>query len=260
MKSTTDAQTIALALYNARRQGQPLGDGTPRLSPQTLAEASAAQQHLLAHYLAEGQRPVGSKLGLTDSRMQSAVGLDHPLSGELMADWQIKKPTLDSRTFIAPRVEIEVAFVFSRPLEQTAIDHATLLSALAGVTCAFEFCDSAYAGWPQSLPEAIADNLSCGRFMLGETLHPADPAALASLTARLSNHAALVAEGAGSQCMGSPLNACLWLVRQRAQAGRPVQAGEILLSGALAPMLPIKAGDWLSVDMGYLGTLDCAIT
>ncbi len=260
MNTTTDAQTLALAIHNARRQHLALGNGAPRISPENIQQAKIVQQHLIDRYIAEGHKPVGFKLGLTDTRMQAALKLDQPLAGPLMADWQIKHPTLDSREFIEPRVEIEVAFVFSRPVVQPDIDDATLVASLTGVTCAFEFCDSAYTGWPHSLAEAVADNLSFGRFMLGDTLHPADPTALASLTARLMNHGELIAEGAGNQCMGSPLDACRWLVSQRALAGTPVQAGDILLSGALAPMLPITAGDYLSVDMGYLGTLACAIS
>ncbi|TVP91381.1 MAG: hypothetical protein EA348_04305 [Pseudomonadaceae bacterium] len=259
VNTTTNAQTLALAIHNARRQRLPLGNGAPRISPENIQQAKVVQQHLIDRYIAEGHKPVGFKLGLTDVRMQAALGLDQPLASPLMAGWQIKETTLDSHELIEPRVEIEVAFVFSRPVLQPDVDDATLLSALAGVTTAFEFCDSAYAGWPHSIAEAVADGLSFGRFMLGNTLHKVDPVSLARLTAKLMNHGELVAEGAGSQCMGSPLDACRWLVRQRALSGTPVQAGDVLLSGALAPMLPIRAGDYLSVDMGHLGTLECAI-
>lgn len=259
MSAVFDPLAVAAELYQARQQRQPVTGLAERHGLATLEQAQQVQQHLIARYLADGQSAIGSKLGLTDPRMQAALGLSQPLAGPLLSGWRIQGDILDSRQLLAPRVEMEVAFVFATGIDSTEVDDATLLGALAGVTPALEICDSAYDGWPRSLAEAVADNLSSGLFLLGEQLYPIDPQALGELSATLSNHGKKVAEGNASQCMGNPWNACRWLVQQRAREGHPVQAGEVLLSGALGPMLPIQPGDQLELEMGYLGRLDCAV-
>ncbi|SER58105.1 2-keto-4-pentenoate hydratase [Halopseudomonas bauzanensis] len=256
-----DFQPNALAdeLYLARRQRQPGVGLAERYPLATLEQAQQVSECLITRYLADGQTIAGSKLGLTDTRMQAALGLDSPLIATLLSGWQVNGGSLDISQFLLPKLEMEVAFLFSAAIDDPEITDVALQQAISGVTVALEICDSAYQGGPRSLFEAVADNLSSGGFMLGEQYHPADPLALTELSATLTNHGKPIAEGNASQCMGSPWNACRWLVQERARDGNPVQAGEILLSGSLGPMVPIQAGDRLELEMGYLGRLGCAV-
>ena len=259
MSESFEPNALADELYLARRQRQPGVGLTERYPLMTLKQAQQVSEGLIARYLADGQTIAGSKLGLTDRRIQAALGLDGPLMATLLTGWQISGGSLDSSQFLLPKLEMEVAFLFSAAIDDPEVTDAALQQAVAGVTVALEICDSAYQGGPRSLFEAVADNLSSGGFILGEQYHPADPEALAELSATLTNHDKPIAEGIASQCMGSPWNACRWLVQKRARDGNPIQAGEILLSGSLGPVVPVQAGDRLELNMGHLGRLVCAV-
>lgn len=256
-----DFQPNALAdeLYLARRQRQPGVGLAERYPLATLDQAQRVSEYLITRYLADGQAIAGSKLGLTDTRVQAALGIDSPLIAMLLSGWQISGGTLDISQFLLPKLEMEVAFLFSAAIDDPEITDVALQQAISGVTVALEICDSAYQGGPRSLFEAVADNLSSGGFMLGEQYHPADPQGLAELSATLTNHGKPIAEGNASQCMSSPWNACRWLVQERARDGNPIQDGEILLSGSLGPVVSVQAGDRLELNMGHLGRLVCAV-
>ncbi len=253
-----DAEAAALALFRARLTRTPCTAPGQAFAIDTLARAEQVQANLLAMYRKAGQEIIGYKLGLTDQRAQGATGIEHPLSGALLQAWQYwDGDAIPLAGLIEPRVEAEVAFVMSRTFDDPQAGLAELLDSLGGALPSLEICDSAIQGWPRSLFEALADNLCSGLFVLGS--QPVDPRSLdfAGLPMRLSRSGETIAEGSGSQCMGSPLNALLWLALQRAVEGHPLQAGDIVLSGALGPMQPVGRSDELRLELGALGALEC---
>ena len=248
------ASAAAQRLLTARQSGQGCGS----LGLQALDQGYAVQAELTTLWRSAGLQPFGYKLGLTDQRMQQATGVSHPLYGPLRRQWQYASPArLTEAGLLSPRVEGEVAFVFKQGLDDANASEAQLRAALSHVLPALEVCDSAFLGWPTSLPDALADNLSCGLYVLGEQPVAVDSLDFASLEMNLLCNGELAASGHASQCMGSPLQACLWLVRELAAQGTPIQAGEIVLSGALGPMLRINQGDRVQLSLGVLGQVSC---
>ncbi|HDZ56923.1 MAG TPA: 2-keto-4-pentenoate hydratase [Pseudomonas xinjiangensis] len=253
-----DADSAAKVLFKARQTRQPCESIAGPYGMDSLEKAQLAQQALLNMYRRAGQEQIGFKLGLTDFKAQKAMGLEQPLVGVLLQNWQYwDGDEVPFGQLNAPRVEAEVAFIFGQTLDDPELDEQGLLKGLAGVLPALEICDSAFQGWPRHLFDAVADNLSSGLFVLGA--NPIDPARVdfAGLKMSLYINNAIACEGSGTQCMGSPLAACLWLTRHLAAQGTPVQAGDILLSGALGPMQPASLGDSVRMDCGELGEVSC---
>ncbi len=248
-------------LLAARAQGQPCDAVAADCGIASLAQAYAAQQQWQALSLQQGDRIVGYKLGVSNPAVQAKLGLPGPLQGVLMASGLREAgQRLNYRDFIAPRAEIEVAMIFAHDLSDPELDRAQLLAALQSVVPALEICDSAIAGWPTTLFDAVADNLSSGAFLLGTQHNSAAGLDVSQLTATLEINGAQVAEAATSSCMGDPLEACLWLVRERLRQGVRIKAGDIVLTGALTGLHPIAAGDRLTLRMGVLGEVSCSFS
>lgn len=258
MMPAFDAEAAARALFHARMTRSPCPAPSQNYPLDSVDRALQVQRALLELFERSGPEIIGYKLGLTDQRAQSATGIGQPLAGSLVQDWQCwDGDDIPMARLIEPRIEAEVAFVMSRTFDDPHAGLTELLNAVGGALPALEICDSAIQGWPRSVLDALADNLCSGLFLLGA--HPVDPRSVdfAGLPMKLSRAGVTIAEGNGSQCMGSPLNALLWLARERAGKGEPLQAGDIVLSGALGPMQPVGRGDEIRLELGALGVLEC---
>lgn len=252
----SNIEQAAQALLDARASGKPRGPIASEYALTDLAAAYAVQHALISQQL-QGERPAGYKLGLTDARARQALGVAEPLRGVLLAANEYQAgSTLKHADFIAPRLEIEVAMRLARDIEDPVADRAELIAALEGVMPALEVCDSAYDGWPKSLADAVADNLSFGAHVLGQCV-TADSLSLDDLPVALKLNGEQVGSGHTGSCMGNPLDAALWLVNQMVAAGQSLRAGDVIMTGALAGMQPVAAGDLAEVDMGSLGSLIC---
>tara|TARA_R110002111_G_C5987366_1_gene371690 strand:+ start:1030 stop:1821 length:792 start_codon:yes stop_codon:yes gene_type:complete len=224
-----------------------------------LQQAYSAQQHWQRLSLAQGDSVRGYKLGVSNPAVQAKLGLPGPLQGVLMASGLRQAgQELNYRDFIAPRAEIEVAMVFAHELTDPELDRSQLIAALQTVVPALEVCDSAIAGWPTTIFDAVADNLSSGAYVLGNQQNVPGALDLSQLIATLEINGEPVAEGNTGSAMGDPLEACLWLVRDRLKQGISIKTGDIILTGALTGLHPIAAGDQLTLRMGELGEVSCS--
>ena len=206
--------------------------------------------------LAEGRALVGRKIGLTSKAVQKQLGVDQPDYGMLFDDmavpdgWEIPAGRL-----IQPKVEAEIAFVMGRDLDSERITLAEVIGAVDYAVPAIEVVDSRIADWKIGIVDTIADNASSGLYVLGNT-----PCLLEGLDLRLAGMAMtcrgdLVSVGVGAACLGHPLNAVWWLARTMARAGRPLQAGDTVLSGALGPMVAVKPGESYEAQVMGLGSV-----
>jgi len=154
---------------------------------------------------------------------------------------------------IQPKAEGEIAFILKRDLIGPGISSADVLRATECVMPCFEIVDSRITDWKIKIQDTVADNASCGVFVLGD--HAVDPRRVDLLTCGmvLEKNGEVVATGAGAAALGSPVNAVAWLANTLGRLGIPLKAGEVILSGSLAAMFAVKAGDNLRVTIGGIG-------
>jgi 2-keto-4-pentenoate hydratase len=235
----------------------PLRDG---LDPTDAAGAYAVQAINTRHWQGEGRRVVGRKIGLTAAAVQAQLGVDQPDFGVLFDDMVIANGgTLDVAQLLQPKAEAEVALVLARDLDDAAATRKSVTAAVDYACAAIEIVDSRIAEWKISFADTVADNGSSAAFALGSEARSLDGLDLWSCGMVLEVNGRVVSIGAGAACLGHPLEAAAWLARTLAAAGEPLRAGDIVLTGALGPMVPITAGDWVRATIGGLGTVafDC---
>ena len=258
MTTTSLPTEAAKLLLQARADKIPCASIVESYQISSLELAYSAQQQWQQLSLQRGERIAGYKLGVSNPKAQAALGLRGPLQGVLMAGAQYQTgATLPYADFIAPRAEIEVAMIFAKELSDTELDRSQLIAALHAVVPALEICDSAIDGWPKTLFDAVADNLSSGGYLLGTPQQDSTGIDVSTLTATLEINGEQVAEGKTSSAMGDPIEACLWLVRDLLSNGGSIKSGDVILTGALTGLHPIAAGDQMTLRMGALGEVSC---
>lgn len=205
--------------------------------------AYAVQSLGVERRLAEGRRIVGRKIGLTSPAVQAQFGVYTPDYGVLLDDMVFAdREPIDLGRFLQPRAEAEVAFVLGRDLDSPTAHVADVIRATEFVLPAIEVVDSRIAGWDIRITDTIADNASSGAVVLGTTPHRLDGLDLAGVGMRLDHGGEPVSTGSGAACLGNPVIAVAWLARAVARHGRPLRAGEVILSGALGPMVAAAEG------------------
>ncbi|NVE01262.1 fumarylacetoacetate hydrolase family protein [Massilia sp. BJB1822] len=205
-----------------------------------------------------GARVVGMKVGLTSCAVQQQLGVDQPDFGVLFDDMErLSGEPIEIQGLLQPKAEVEVAFVLRSDLSGAGPSIGEFLAALAYAIPAIEIVDSAISDWKISLADTVADNASCGLYVLGDQPTPLGQIPLAELGMQMFKNGALAATGCGSACMGHPLRAAYWLARTMSERGRPLKAGQVILSGALGPMVPVAAGDRIDATLGPLGQVSC---
>jgi 2-keto-4-pentenoate hydratase len=226
------------------------------LPDQSAHTAYAVQSVLTRHRLANGQRIVGHKIGLTSPAVQAQLGVDQPDFGVLFDDMRVASHgTVNTARLIQPRIEAEIAFVLGADLDAPALDAATAYRAVEWVVPALEIVDSRIARWDIAFADTVADNASSGLFVLGGHELPSGRD-LREVNMRMTDgYGQTVSSGTGADCLGNPLHALVWLARTCQDFGSPLRAGEIVLSGALGPMVDVSPGSDYSATLTGLGTV-----
>lgn len=229
----------------------PLTEHHPDL---TIEDAYAIQQHLIARRLARGERIIGKKIGVTSQAVMDMLGVGQPDFG-LLTDAMVVEQgaSVPMRSLIQPKAEGEIAFVLKHDLAGPGVTVADVLRATEGVMACFEIVDSRVRDWKIKIQDTVADNASCGMFVLGNRL--VDPRGLDLVTTGmvLEKNGRVVGTGAGAASMGSPAIAVAWLANTLGRLGMSLKAGEVILSGALSAMVPVAAGDNLRVSIAGIG-------
>ncbi|MEV0586851.1 fumarylacetoacetate hydrolase family protein [Nonomuraea sp. NPDC050310] len=250
-----DARTVAAdRLREAARTGKPCPPVRDLIG--TAAEGYAVQELNSRRALEEGRRLVGRKIGLTNFAVQKQLGVDSPDFGLLFADMAyLDGLAVPYERFLQPKAEAEVALVLGRDLEGGPFTVADVIGAVDFVLPAIEIVDSRIEGWDITLADTIADNASSGAFVLGNT-----PVELRGLDLRLAGmtmtrNGLEVSTGAGAACLGHPLNAAVWLADTLARSEFPLRKGDIVLTGALGPVVPVEPGDVFEAEIDGLGSV-----
>lgn len=223
--------------------------------------AYAVQAALIAHRTAGGARAVGRKIGLTSPKVQAQLGVSQPDFGVLLDDMACAQDQpVDITRLIQPKIEAELAFILATDLDQASVSEADVAAATAHVVAALEIVDSRIAGWDISILDTVADNASCGLFVLGDQQVPPANIDVTAVQMTLRRDGEIVSAGTGADCLGSPLAAVAWLARTVRRYGFPLCAGEVVLSGALGPMVNVEPGSRYTAAISGVGTVSAGFT
>jgi 2-keto-4-pentenoate hydratase len=234
-----------------------------QLLPEQSVEIGYAVQTLLTQArLAQGRRVTGRKIGLTAAAVQAQLGVDQPDFGVLFDDMACPEDApIDHGRLLQPRIEAEVAFVLGADLADGNIDTASARAAVAQVVPALEIVDSRVADWDITIVDTVADNASSGLYVLGPAYGSLGDLDLKAVEMTLvDGEGATVSTGTGADCLGDPIAALVWLARTAREFGEPLRAGEVILSGALGPMVPVRPGASYTAALSGLGTVHAAFT
>ncbi|MGM1065026.1 2-keto-4-pentenoate hydratase [Saccharothrix sp. Mg75] len=218
--------------------------------------AYAVQRLNTERVLAAGHRLVGRKIGLTSPAVQRQLGVDQPDFGALFSHTALDDgATVPAGRLLQPKVEAELALVLGSDLTGAECTTADVRAATAFLAPALEIVDSRIAGWDITIVDTVADNASSGLFVLGDARVPIHDVEPADVEMRLHRGDDLVSKGTGRDCLGDPLAAAAWLASTLAKRGEPLRAGDVVLTGALGPMVPVVPGDTFSARISGLGSV-----
>lgn len=254
---SVDIEGAARELAAVRHGRKPCAPLRGRLLPEGDVESAYRVQQLqVRQWLDRGDRRIGAKIGLTSRSVQESFGVHQPDFGVLTDRMEVPDGIeIGWGTLLQPRVEAEIAFVLGADLPDGRVTTVDVVRAVDHLLPAIEVVDSRIAGWDISIVDTVADNASSGRFVLGTT-----PRRLADVDLRLCGmvleHAGEpVSVGAGAACLGNPLHAVAWLAQTLARSGDPLRAGDVVLSGALGPMVPVTPGAGYEARISGLGSV-----
>jgi len=258
--TSTNLLQAAEALRTARSEGRTIARVSETFDIHGLDAAYAVAQVNTQAAVAQGRRISGKKIGLTSKVVQQQLGVDQPDFGVLFTDMEfLTGDNVPGDGLIQPKAEGEIAFIIGRDLSDDVITWGRFLTGLEYALPAIEIVDSAIKDWKITLVDTVADNASCGLYVLGSTPRRISDLDFATCQMRFLRNAELASEGTGAACLGNPLYAAWWLARKLVEVGQPLMAGDVILSGALGPMMPIQANDSLDVRISGLGQVTCRI-
>jgi len=235
--------TVAAQLETAWRERRSIPQISATHPALTVADAYAIQQRVVAGRLADGARIVGWKIGLTSLAMQRQLGVDQPDYGPILDGWLVPNGgTVDASALIAPRVEAEIAFILRAPLLGPGVTTDDVRRATEAVAPAIEVIDSRITDWKLALVDTVADLASTGRVVLGEERHAIDDLDLRLVGVSFEQDGQVAATGAGAACLGDPVAAVAWAANTLGELGVTLEAGDIIMPGALHASVPARAG------------------
>jgi len=247
-------------LRNAAATGNFIAPLRETFEGLTASDAYAIQKLNTEIKLQSGARLVGAKIGLTSLAVQRQLGVDTPDYGVLFDDMAFAEGLpIPLAGLLQPKIEAEVAFVLSRDLDLPAPTLVDVINAIDYALPALEIVGSRITQWNIRLVDTIADNASSSAFVLGGSPKKLDQLDLHNCRMTLAcDDEQDVSIGSGAACLGHPLNAVVWLARTLARHGTPLRAGDLVLSGALGPMVTVEAGRTYTARIDGLGIVTAA--
>jgi 2-oxopent-4-enoate/cis-2-oxohex-4-enoate hydratase len=248
------------AALRERRTVEPLSSRHPEM---TVDDAYRISLQFLKRREAAGERLIGKKIGVTSKPVQDMLDVRQPDFGFLTDTMQVAdgaSVSLAAAGLIQPRAEGEIAFMLKSDLRGPGVTREQVLAATEWVAPCFEIVDSRIRDWKIRIQDTVADNASCGVFVVGA--QHTDPRALdlAAATMQVSKNGQPCGSGTGAAVQGHPAEAVAWLANTLGAFGIPFLAGEVILSGALAALVPAAAGDRFHMQIEGLGGCSVSFT
>lgn len=249
-----EAQDFANKLREAEINKSPIPPIREEIGIQNINLAYQIQYLNTQHRVRNGARIVGKKIGLTSKAVQKQLGVDQPDFGVLFHNMEIlNEDSVSMQHLMQPKVEAEIAFVLGADVIQENLTIVDIINSIDYAVPAIEIVGSRIEQWNIKITDTIADNASASHFVIGHTPKMLDEFDVIKTKMQLSNNGELVSQGTGKNCLGSPLNAVLWLAKKMQEMNNPLRAGELIFSGALGPMVNVIAGDHLHASFEGLG-------
>jgi 2-oxopent-4-enoate/cis-2-oxohex-4-enoate hydratase len=245
---------FAAELFEAWRDGTTIAPLRSR-AELSLADAYAIQQGFIQRRLDAGETVVGKKIGVTSKAVQDMLGVDQPDFGQLLSGMVIEDGgSIDVSSLIQPKAEAELAFKLKADLCGPGVTAADVIAATEWVAPCIEIVDSRIESWNIRIVDTVADNASCGVFVIGEAkASPLDvDLDLAGMVVEIDGE--VVTTGCGAAVQHGPANAVAWLANTLGALGMPFRAGEVILSGSQSVLLPMRAGMEFRCTVGGLGS------
>jgi 2-oxopent-4-enoate/cis-2-oxohex-4-enoate hydratase len=251
----TDTDRLGDELYAALRGRHMVPPLVGRVPGITIDDAYGISRRMLARRRADGERVVGKKIGVTSEVVQKMLDVHQPDFGFLTDAMLFASGAVVpiGETLIQPRAEGEIAFVLAKGLAGPGVTEDDVLAATRCVRPCFEIVDSRIRDWKIRIEDTVADNASSGVFVLGP--EEVDPRAvdLVACRIRVSKNGAPLSEGVGAAALGSPVYCVAWLANTLSRFGIALEAGEVILSGSLVPLEPVRAGDRMELELEGIG-------
>lgn len=260
MMDQTRIDALGDELYRALRSQSTLAPLTEREAGITIEDAYHVSLRMVNQRVdRDGERIVGKKIGVTSKPVQEMLGVFQPDFGFLTdaMEYPDRAEIAIAGNLIQPRAEGEIAFRLRSDLAGPGVTEQDVLEATATIMPCFEIVDSRIHDWNIKIQDTVADNASCGVYVLGRNEVDPRDFDLPNLKMTIWKNGEFHSEGLGSAVQGNPLTAVAWLANTLGEFGIPFKAGEVILSGSLAPLIPVVAGDEMSLDIEGIGGCSC---
>jgi 2-keto-4-pentenoate hydratase len=250
----TDVSGKAKALYAARRDRQPIEPFTDADPDLGMADGYAIARRLTSMLVNDGDTVIGYKVGLTSKPMQQMIGVDSPDHGPVLGSTVYNDgASVPLSHFIQPKIEAEIAFMLGASLRGPGVTVTAAREAISGMVAAMEIVDSRFADWRIRLADTVADLASNGAVALSSRVVPLDGLDPRLIGMVMTNRGELVDTAAGAAALGDPVGVVAWLANTLGEVGADLEAGQLIMTGALHAAVPMRAGDVFMAEFDRLG-------
>lgn len=256
-----NAKDYALRLRDAYTNRSAIGPLRKEIGVDNIALAYEIQEVNTAFRIENGARAVGKKIGLTSFAVQKQLGVDQPDFGTLFDDMEVLTgQSISMSLLMQPKVEAEIAFVLAEDLDTDRLTSIDVINAIDYALPAIEIVGSRIAEWNIRITDTVADNASASHYVVGHTPKLLDAFDLINGKVVMTKNGDVASEGSGYNCLGSPINATLWLAKKMNELGTPLSAGDLIFTGAVGPMVGVQAGDHFHAKFEGLGDVSVSFT
>ena len=252
-------QDLAAKLDHAEKTRTQLRHFSTAHPAMTVDDGYAIQREWVKLKLAAGHVIKGRKIGLTSRAMQLSSQISEPDYAPLLDSFFFAPGDIPIDRFIAPRVEVELAFVLNRPLQGPGVTLFDVLDATAYVTPAIEIIDARIEQFdrdskaPRKVYDTISDFAACaGVITGGRPVRPLD-VDLRWVGAMLHQNGCIERTGLAAAVLGHPAIGVAWLANKIAVYGECLNANDVILAGSFTSPVFAEAGDTFHADYGTLG-------